>query len=48
MDVRNKLKIIEMFKTGATVPDVLKKFPEVTKGTLVALKANVTRGTYDQ
>lgn len=47
MDIRSKLKIIDLFKAGATVDDVLRKFPEVSRGSLIALKANVTRGTYN-
>jgi uncharacterized protein (DUF433 family) len=46
MDIRLKERIIVLFKHGMTVDQLAQKYPEVTRGTLIAIKANVTRGTY--
>ena len=46
MDLRVKERIIVLFKHGMTIPQVSAKYPDITKGTLVAIKANVTRGAY--
>jgi hypothetical protein len=38
--------LIALFKNGKTIEQVLVVHPTVSKGTLVAIKANVTRGAY--
>lgn len=44
--VQPLMEIVALFKTGLTIDDVLKVHPDVSKGSLVAIKANVTRGAY--
>jgi hypothetical protein len=38
--------LIALFKTGVTVAQAAVQYPDVSKGTLVAIKANTTRGAY--
>lgn len=47
MDIRTKEKIIAMIRDGATTETIIRKFPIVTKGTIAAIRAHVTRGTHD-
>jgi hypothetical protein len=41
-----KAALVALFKTGMTIEQVMAVHPDVSKGTLVAIKANVTRGAY--
>ena len=38
--------LIALFKTGMTVAQAAVQYPDIPKGTLVAFRANVTRGAY--
>jgi hypothetical protein len=41
-----KTALVALFKPGLTIEQVMAEHPDVSKGTLVAVKANVTRGAY--
>jgi hypothetical protein len=42
-----KDKVITMLRREATTEAVLKAFPGITRGNIAALRAHLTRGTYD-